>query len=117
MCGAKLSGSKELDRSGAGKEEYAALCAGCEDSERNGTWPLRSPCCKVRLMGSWIKRREVVNGAKRIGSEKMSEQHYRKGYVRYPEEERVALDGENNDEHMLEQVKQTIVESAREVCE
>ena len=28
--------------------------------------------CKVRLVGVWIKRREVVVGAKRIRSEKLS---------------------------------------------
>ena len=28
--------------SGAGKERYAALCAGCEDSEKNRTSPSRS---------------------------------------------------------------------------
>ena len=26
--------------------------------------------CKVRLVGSWVKRREVVDGARRIRSEK-----------------------------------------------
>ena len=36
--------SKEHDRSGAGKEVYAALCAGCKGSDRNGMSPIRSPC-------------------------------------------------------------------------
>ena len=40
----RLSGGKEHDRSGAGKEGYAEICAGCEGSERNGMRPLRSPC-------------------------------------------------------------------------
>ena len=30
--------------------------------------------CKVRLVGAWIKRREVVVGATRIRSEKLREQ-------------------------------------------
>ena len=29
--------------------------------------------CKVRLMGTWIKRREVLDRAKRIRSEKLRE--------------------------------------------
>ena len=41
------SGGKENDRSGAGKEEYAALSAGRDSSGRNGTRLLRSPCCTV----------------------------------------------------------------------
>ena len=45
--GARGSGGKEHVRSGAGEEEYAAFCAGCEASERNGTRHLRLPCCTV----------------------------------------------------------------------
>ena len=33
--------------------------------------------CKVRLVGAWIKRREVVVGAKRIRGEKLREHLYR----------------------------------------
>ena len=33
--------------------------------------------CKVRLVRAWIKRREVVVGARRIRSEKMREHQYR----------------------------------------
>ena len=40
-------GGKEHDRSGAREEGYAAVCAGCEGGERNGMWPLRSPCCTL----------------------------------------------------------------------
>ena len=35
-------GGKGYDRSGAGEEGYAALCARCEGSERNDTRSLRS---------------------------------------------------------------------------
>ena len=52
--------------------------------------------CKVRLVGAWIKRREVVVGARKIKSEKMRKHQYR----------------ENKVEHMWEQVKRAIVESA-----
>ena len=38
--------------------------------------------CKVRLVGSWIKRREVVVGARRIRSKKLMEHQYREGYAR-----------------------------------
>ena len=38
--------------------------------------------CKVRLVRTWIKRREVVVGARRIRSEKVREHQYREGYAR-----------------------------------
>ena len=36
--------------------------------------------CKVRLLEAWIKRREVVVGARRIRSEKLAEHQYREVY-------------------------------------
>ena len=33
--------------------------------------------CKVRLVGAWIKRREVVVGARRIRIKKLREHQYR----------------------------------------
>ena len=33
--------------------------------------------CKVRLVGAWIKRREVVDGTRMINSEKLREHQYR----------------------------------------
>ena len=38
--------------------------------------------CKVRLVGTWIKRREVVVGARRIRREKLRKRQYREGYAR-----------------------------------
>ena len=38
--------------------------------------------CKVRLVGAWIKKREVVVGARRIRTEKLREHEYREGYAR-----------------------------------
>ena len=35
--------------------------------------------CTIRLVGAWIKRREVVVGARRIRSEKLREHQYREG--------------------------------------
>ena len=64
--------------------------------------------CKVRLVGAWIKRREVVVGARRIRSEEKREHHYREGYVRSLERKRVEGDG-NNVEHMWEKVKRVMV--------
>ena len=37
--------------------------------------------CKVRLVGAWIKRREVVVGARKIRSEQLREHQYREGYA------------------------------------
>ena len=38
--------------------------------------------CKVWLVGAWVKKREVVVGARRIRSEKLREYQYREGYAR-----------------------------------
>ena len=35
--------------------------------------------CKVRLVGTWNKRREVVDGARGIRNEKQKEHQYREG--------------------------------------
>ena len=35
-----------------------------------------------QLVGTWIRRREVVNGARRIRSEKLREHQYMVGYAR-----------------------------------
>ena len=72
--------------------------------------------CKVRLVGAWIKRRELLDGAKRFRSEKLREHQYREGCAITLEEKRVEWDEENNVVHMWEQVKWAMVESAREVC-
>ena len=58
----------------------------------------------------------MVVGARRIRNEKMREHRYREGYARSFEGKGVEWDGENNVEHMWEQAKWTMVESAREVC-
>ena len=54
-------------------------------------------------------------GARNIRSEKMREHQYKEGYDRSLEGKRVEWDGDNNVEHMWEQVKRAMVESAREV--
>ena len=36
--------------------------------------------CKVRVVGAWIKRREIVVGARKIGSEKLREHQDRRKY-------------------------------------
>ena len=43
---------------------------------------LISVLCKFRLVGAWIKRREIVNGARRIKSEKLREDQCREGCTR-----------------------------------
>ena len=70
--------------------------------------------CKVRLVGAWLKRREVVVGARRIRSEKLKEYQYKEGYARFFERKELEWDGDDNFEHMWEQVKLAMVESARE---
>ena len=42
--GARWSRGREHDRSSAGEEGYAAICAECEHSKKNLTRPLRPPC-------------------------------------------------------------------------
>ena len=64
---------------------------------------------KVRLVSGQIKR-EVVDGTRRIRSEKLREHQYR-GYARSLESKGVEWDGENNVENMWEQVKWEMVES------
>ena len=66
--GARQSGGKERDRSGAGKKGYTAICAGCKGSERRGLSDHNFVLRKFRSVQKWIKRIEVVVGA-RIRSE------------------------------------------------
>ena len=54
-------------------------------------------------------------GVRRTKSEKPREHQYREGYARSPEGKREEWGGENIVEHMWEQVKRAMVESAREV--
>ena len=51
-------------------------------------------------MGTRIKRREVVDGARRIRSEKLGEHQYREGYARSLEGKRVEWNGKYNVKHM-----------------
>ena len=70
--------------------------------------------CKIRLVGARTKRREVVVGKGRIRCENPREDLYIEGYVRFVEGKRVQGDRDNV-EHMWEQMKREMVESAREV--
>ena len=72
--------------------------------------------CKVRLVETWIKKREVVDRARRIRTEKLREYQYREGYARFLGGKGVEWDEENNIEWIWGQVKRVIVENAREVC-
>ena len=56
--------------------------------------------CKVRFVGAWIKRREMLVGARRIRGEKLREHQYKKGYTRSLQEKGVEWGGNNNAEHM-----------------
>ena len=79
------------------------MCTGCEGSKKNGTRPLDHYVvpCKVRLVRAWIKRREVVVGARRI-SEKLREHQYREGCRRFLDGKGVEWNGDNNVEHIWE---------------
>ena len=68
------------------------------------------------LSGSVMCGTEVVVGARRIRIEKLREHQYREGYVRPLDGKGVEWNGDDNVQHMWEQVKRAMVESAREVC-
>ena len=72
--------------------------------------------CIVRLVGAWINKREVVFGARKIRSEKLREHQYREGYVSSLEGKGVEWNGDNNIDHIWEQIKRGMVESARGIC-
>ena len=55
----------------------------------------------------------MVVGARRIRSNKLRRHQYRGGYARSLEGKGIEWDGDNNVEHMWEQVKLVMVESAR----
>ena len=69
--------------------------------------------CKFKLVGAW---REVVVRGRMIRSEKLRKNQYREEYTRSFEGKRVEGGGDNNVEHMREQVKWAMVDSPREVC-
>ena len=101
-----------VERGQDGVEIKSITDAGCEVGERNGTRPLRPyvVLCKVRLVGKWIKRREIVVGARRIRSETLREHQYKEGYVRSLEGKGVKWDGDNNVEYMWEKINRAMVE-------
>ena len=70
---------------------------------------------QVRLVGMWIRRREVVNGTRRNRSEKYRKYQYMVGYVRCLESKIVEWDEGRNVEQMWEQVKEAMVDSIREM--
>ena len=59
---------KEHDRYGAGKKSYVAICTGVKVVRGigRGLSDHHVVLRKVSLVGKWIKRREVVNGARRV---------------------------------------------------
>ena len=62
-----------------------------------------------------IERRKVVVGTGRISFRKLRKHQYKEGYARGLEGKGVKSDGDDNVEHMWEQVKWAMVESAKEV--
>ena len=45
--------------------------------------------CKFRLVGAWIKKRKIVDGTRRIKSEKLKDHQYIEGYDRPLEGKRI----------------------------
>ena len=74
--------------------------------------------CKVRLVGAWIKRKEVVVEARRIRSKKLREHgniSTEKEKIKSLEGKGIEWDGDNNVKHIWEQIKRAMVETARAV--
>ena len=61
--------------------------------------------CKVRLVGTWIKKKEVVTRARRIRREKLRGHQYTEGYARCLESKRVERGNSRNVEEIWEQIK------------
>ena len=72
--------------------------------------------CKVRLVGVWIKRREVVNGVRWTRSENFREHQCMEGYGRCLESKVVEWDEGRNIEEIWEPVKRAMVDNVRDVC-
>ena len=58
----------------------------------------------------------MVVWARRVRCEKLRKHQYREGYARSLEGKGIEWDGDNNVEHIWEQVKRAMAESARKVC-
>ena len=65
--------------------------------------------CKVRLVVAWIKRIEIENEDRSIGSEKLREHQNIEGYARCLESERVEWDEGRNVEQMWDQRKRAML--------
>ena len=61
--------------------------------------------CKVRLVGTWIRRREGMNWAGNIRSEKLRELLYIEKYGRFLKGKRLKLHEGRNVEQIWEQMK------------
>ena len=73
--GPRWRGCKEHDRSGAGEEGMLNLVQDVKAVRGMGRRISDHyvVLCTVRFVGTWIKRREVMDGARRIRSEKLRE--------------------------------------------
>ena len=72
--------------------------------------------CKIRLIGTWMERKERNRKGERIRSERLKNEEYKREYKQAIENKSGRVHGELDVEIMWEQVKSIIVESAREVC-
>ena len=53
-----------------------------KEGEETGIMDLRSFCSCLKLMETWRKERNEVNGAGRIRTERLRKQQYKKDYAR-----------------------------------
>lgn len=72
--------------------------------------------CKLRLIGSWVKKRQVECKVGRIRSERLTEAVKSQEYVRILEGRKEEMDGHVDVGQMWMKFKEVIIDSAREVC-
>src|SRR5678815_5157894 len=71
--------------------------------------------CKIKLVGAWTERKVIQKEVGKIKSEKLSEQGNKDKYVRALASKSVECE-QVETEQILEQMKEAIVSSAKEVC-
>ena len=99
---AKTEGDKEHGRSNTGEEDMLRCVQGVRAVRgmRRGLSDHLVILCKVRLVGTWIKKREVVAVARRIRNERLKEHQYKEEYASSLVDKGAERDGDNNIEHM-----------------
>ena len=71
--------------------------------------------CKIRLVGTWMEKKEIRKGVGRIKSEKLNEQGCKEKYVRTLVNKSVECE-QDGTEQIWSQMKDALVSSEKEVC-